>query len=562
MASSVHRYFQIFRTFFTPRASQFTLMASCWLGGLVACSAPPSSLPPAPLPSSTGTEEATQDSDRSGDRIVWLRPGDIDTLDPQRTANVFSWQIFAQVYDTLLAFDDAGQLQPHLATDWTVSEDGLGVTFTLRDGIQCHDGTVFDANDVKFTVDRALDVTRPSVTFSNWGPITAVTVVDPLTVTVEFAEPFSAFVPFMADPFASMLCDSGEEQGAMVDARHPIGTGPWRLVDWQRGEQLVLERNPAYGNGGQPVTNPGAPYMEQLVVKTEPNAYKRLAALERGEADVVVDPPIAELNAIQQNPERSLILAQNTGQSIFFQFNVHRPPFDDIRARQAIAHALNPEAAISQTWGNLVQREYCPVARGVLGNDPAFCQQKGYEYNPEKAKALLKEMGYGPDHPMQVQMLTWIGDQREAIAAVFQEQLRQVGIEAALDLMDISTLNARVKLENQRKTGPGTLDLMGWAWYDPDILYALWHSPGAYGGYTHPQLDTLLEQTRTTMDPNERLAAIQAVQAHLLEQAVVVPVYTPGWLWIYATNSDVSGFKVGPFSRPLFNDVMLSSDEM
>ncbi|NEQ96551.1 MAG: ABC transporter substrate-binding protein [Cyanothece sp. SIO2G6] len=552
----VRRSFQTFPFSFN-RLIQIALIGSC-SGWLAACSAPPTASPESIEASISQNSEENGNSHENS--IVWLRSGDIDTLDPHRTANVFSWQIFAQVYDTLLAFDEAGNLRPHLATDWHVSDDGLAVTFDLRENLLCHDGSAFDATDVKFTVDRALDVTNPSATFTNWGPIAAVQVVNPLTVTFEFAEPFSAFLPFMADPFASMLCDSAQPQETILESRNLVGTGPWQVVDWQRGQQLILERNSVYVNGGQPVENPGPPHMERLVVKTVTNAYARLAQLENGDAHVVVDPPIAELNAIQQNPERSLTLAQNTGQSVFFQFNVHRPPFNDIRARQAIAHALNPEAAIYQTWGNLVQREHCPVARGVFGNDPEFCQQIGYEYNPERAKALLNEMGYGPDNPLPVQMLTWIGDQREAIAQVFQSQLQQVGIEAELEIMDISTLNARVKLENQRKTGPGTLDLMGWAWYDPDILYALWHSPGAYGGYTHPDLDVLLAKTRTTLNPTKRLETIRAVQAHLLQQAVVVPVYTPGWLWIYATDSRVSGFKIGSFSRPLFNDVVVAND--
>ena len=501
------------------------------------------------------TVETTSVDDTSA--LVWLRPGDADTLDPHRTANVFSWQVFAQVYDTLLAFDSDGAVKPNLAEDWQVSDDGLSVTFYLHDNIQCHDGTLFSAEDVKFTADRALDRSNPSATYANWGPVTQVDVVDPFTVTFQFSEPFSAFVPFMADPFASMLCDSVTDQGATFGLQTTVGTGPWKVMDWQRGDEMILERNPVYVNFGQPVDNPGPPQVERLIVKTVTDAYSRMTELDQNQAHVIVDPPIAELNAIQQNPDLSLELAQRTGQSVFFQFTVSRPPFDDLRARQAVAYALDPEAAIFQTWGNLVQREHCPVARGVMGNDQEFCEQVGYSHDPEKAKALLKEMGYDPDNPLEVSLLTWLGDQRETIVEVFQEQLRQVGIEAELDIMDISTLNARVKLENQRKTGKGSMDLMGWAWYDPDILYPLWHSPGAYAGYTHPELDGLLQKTRRTTDPETRLDAIQAVQAHLLEQAVVVPVYTPGWLWIYATNSELDGFKIGPFSRPLFNDVTL-----
>ena len=489
--------------------------------------------------------------------LVWSRPGDTETLDPHRSSSVFSWQIFAQIYDTLLAFDEDGTIQPNLAKEWRVSDDGLSVTFSLHEDIQCHDGTPFNADDVKFTSDRALDPAYPSATHGNWGPITQVDVIDPLTVTFQFAEPFSAFLPFMADPFASMVCDSVTHLGAAFGPRRAVGTGPWQVANWRQGHELTLDRNPAYVNRGQAVDNPGAPYAEQLIVQTVPEAYTRLSDLEQHQAHVIVDPPIAELNAIQNNAELSLKLAQKTGQSVFFQFTVSRPPFDDLRARQAVAYAINPDAAIYETWGNLVQREYCPVARGVVGHDTDFCQAFSYPHDPEKATALLKEMGYGPENPLEITLLTWLGDQRESIIKVFQAQLREVGIETEIDLMDISTLNARVKLENQRKTGRGSMDMMGWAWYDPDILYALWRSPGAYEGYSHPELDEWLETMRTTTDPEQRMESIQDVQAHLLQQAVVIPVYTPGWLWIYATTSDVDGFKLGPFSRPLFNDVAL-----
>lgn len=501
-----------------------------------------------PLNDSQGTES-----------IVWLRPGDADTLDPQRSSSVFSWQVFAQIYDTLLAFDDTGAVKSNLAKEWSVSEDGLSVTFQLHENIQCHDGTPFTAEDVKFTSDRALDPAYPSATYGNWGPITQVDVVDPLTVTFQFAEPFSAFLPFMADPFASMVCDSATALGTTFGPREAVGTGPWQVKDWRQGHELILERNPIYVNRGQAVDNPGAPYTEQLIIRTVSEAYTRLNDLEQDQAHVIVDPPIAELNAIQNNADFSLQLAQNTGQSVFFQFTVSRHPFDDLRARQAVAYAINPEAAIYETWGNLVQREYCPVSRGVLGNDPEFCKAFSYPHDPEKAKALLAEMGYGPDNPLEITLLTWLGDQRESIIKVFQEQLQQVGIESDVELMDISTLNARVKLENQRKAGRGSMDMMGWAWYDPDVLHALWHSPGAYDGYSHPDLDEWLAKTRRTTDPTERMNAIQEVQAHLLQNAVVVPVYTPGWLWIYASSSDLNGFKLGPFSRPMFNDVTLSA---
>jgi peptide/nickel transport system substrate-binding protein len=238
---------------------------------------------------------------------------------------------------------------------------------------------------------------------------------------------------------------------------------------------------------------------------------------------------------------------------MFIEFAIARPPFNDARARQAIAHAINFDLVLKIVYGDLVKREKCPISRGVLGNDQAFCDRHGQDYDPEKAKALLAELGYGPDNPLEIIMMTWTGDNREKVLQVFQNQLAQVGVDASIEVMDIGTLNARVKQENNKAEGPGTLDLMGWTWFDPDVLYLLWHSPGAYDGYNDPELDALLEKTRTTVDRDAREKVVQQVMKHLLENAVHVPVYTPGWLWMYATRAELQGFKVGPFNRPLFN---------
>lgn len=488
------------------------------------------------------------------DEAIWARPGDIDILHPHRTTDVYSWQVMDQLYDTLLAFDDEGNLRPNLAREWQVSEDGLTVTFWLNEDIRCHDGTDFNADDVAFTMSHALDPERPSLTRPNWGAIANVEVIDPLQVAVQFSEPFGAFLPFMADPFASMVCDTTTEPESDDELEVAVGTGPWQVQRWTPKKELVLKRNPDYVNYGRPVDNPGAPYLERLIIQPMPEALSRLSALRWGDAHVITDLPLDEVERIRQNADVTLHVAENTGQSIFFEFTVVRPPFNDIRARQAIAHAINPEAAIAETFGDLVKREHCPVADGVIGNDPEWCKAHDYDYDPERAQALLAEMGYGPDNLLSINLITWTGDQREELLEVFRDQLATVGIDATFDSMDISTLNARVRLENEQLEGEGTVDLMGWAWYDADILHALWHSPGAYGGYHSPELDALLQQMRRATNSQTRLEAIRAVQAYLLEQAIVIPVYTPGWLWVYASNAHLEGVKIGAFNRPLFND--------
>lgn len=493
------------------------------------------------------------DAQAQEDAVVWARDGDIDSLDPHRATSTLSRMTWYQIYDSLLEFDLQGNLVPALAKDWNVSEDGRQITFTLNEGILCHDGAPFTSADVVYTVERALSDDNPSLTKASWGPIEQVEAIDDLTVRFNLAEPFSAFVPFMADEFTSMLCLGNEAAGDAFGTSVAIGTGPWSFVSWEQGSEIVLASNPDYQNFGRPVENTGAPHMD-LVIRTLPEGQTRLAGLNTGELDVIV-PPVEAVPEILENPDLKFLSVDVTGHNMFLEFSSARAPFDDVRARLAVAHALDLDMALDIVFDGLVQRELCPVSSGIFGNDQDFCAQCTPGYDPARSQELLEELGFGEDNPLQMTLLTWTGDNRGRMLEVFQNQLAQVGIQAGIEIMDIGTLNARVQQENLRDGGPGTMDLMGWTWFDPDILYLLWHSPGAYQGYNTPELDALLEETRTTSDPEARLAVVQEVMRHLLEEAVHVPVYSPGWLWMYATRADVEGFKLGAFDRPLFNDV-------
>jgi peptide/nickel transport system substrate-binding protein len=490
-----------------------------------------------------------------GSELVWARYGDIDSLDPHRATSTLSMQVWDQIYETMLAFDADGKPQPHFAKSWTVSDDGLSYTFALQSGVTCHDGTPFDANDVKFTVDRAFDSAHPSLTKTSWGPVSGVQVLDPLTVKFTFSSRFGAFIPFLADSFSSIVCDTNTAD--TFGSSTAIGAGPFKLVKWVKGDVVELAKNPAYRNFGKPVANMGPPHLDTLIVKTVPEPQTRLAGLRTGEVHVA-EPPFDDVPAIKKSGELGIVVAANTGQNVFWEFTISRPPFNDIRARQAVAYATDPQLAIDIIYGGLSQREWCPIARGVFGNDQEFCKKYGYPYDPEKAKALLGEMGYGPDKPLETTMFVWTGGNRHKLAEIFQNQLAQVGIKANIEIMDIGTMNARVKEQNEMKEGgPGTFDMMTWSWYDPDILYALWHSPGAYSGFNNPELDAMLEETRTTIEPAARLEKVQAVIKYLMQNAVHIGLYTPGWEWVFAVRPEVKGFKVGAFLHPMFNDVMV-----
>ncbi len=490
--------------------------------------------------------------------IVWARYGDIDTLDPHKATSTLSLQTWSLIFDTLLATDKDGNPVPNMAESWTVNDAGTEYTFKLHDGITCHDGSPLDATDVKYTVDRAFDDADPSVTKASWGPITSAEVVDPLTVKLTLETPFVALVPFLADSFSSILCDSNEGAEGFGTTT-AIGSGPWKLVSWTKGDKITLARNDDYTNFGKLAENKGAPYMDGLVITVVPEPQTRLAALKTGEVDIA-EPPFDDVAMLKDSGELDIVVAENTGQNVFWEFAVHRPPFNDKRARQAVGHATDAAAAINLIYGDLSLPEACPVSRGVFGNDQDVCLEYRTNYDPEKAKALLAELGYGPDKPLETAMLVWTGGNRQKLAEVFQAQLAEVGIKADIEMMDIGTMNARVRQENETAEGKGSMDMMTWSWYDPDILYALWHSPGAYRGYTTPELDAMLEKTRVLTDPDERKAAVQAVFKVLLEDGIHIPLYTPGWEWVFAVRPEVEGFHVAPFVYPVFNDVKIAED--
>jgi peptide/nickel transport system substrate-binding protein len=494
---------------------------------------------------------------QAGGAVVWATAFDPDSLDPSKTTTWESFVAFSQVYDTLLYIDPDGKVVPNMARSWEVSADGLTYTFHLNDGIKCSDGSSLTSEDVKYSMDHYFDPKSPAVLKSGFGPVESVETPDPLTVRFRLKTSFAAFLSFVGEGFASILCKNNQNFGTNFGSgTSAIGSGPFMVKEWVKGDHLTLVPNPHYVNYGRSSENKGPPKLDQLIMRRMSEAQSRLAALKTNEVQIAT-PPMEDIDAVKSSPDMKLMTAGKTGQTIFFEFAISRPPFNDERARKAIAYAIDPEAAIDLVFGDISKREKCAIGPGVYGYDEEWCATVSLGHDPEKAKALLKELGYGPERPLEVIMMTWPDDNREKIAQVFQNQLAEVGIKADLQTMDIGTLNARVKQENETKSGKGTFDMMGWAWFDPDILYNLWHSPGAYSGYQTKELDALLDASRTTLDPAARFEVVRKVQEYLISKAVQVPLYSPSWNWLYAVRNEVSGFKVDSFDRPVFTDISI-----
>lgn len=487
--------------------------------------------------------------------LVWGRYSDIESLDPTKITNILSKQVLDQIYDTLLTFDQQGQIRSNLAKSWAVSRDGKQYTFKLHPQIKCHDGTNFDAQAVKFNIDRAINPETGNKTRASWGPIQNVDVIDPLTVQVNFSEPFASFLPFLADTFSSMICPSSIDKFTLNFGNEgTIGTGPLKFDRWQQGEFMVLSPFAEYKNLGRPVTNSGVLKFPQLFMKIMPEAKSRWQALENGQINFT-DVEIGQIDQVKANPQLTLHTATNTGQIVFLQFTNNKP-FDQKNLREAVALAVNPEIVVKEAFANNYQAEKCVIPAPLVGNQENFCNTTSFIHDPERAKTILAEQGYNLENPLEVNLWTWRGDQRERAIASMEKQLATIGIRAISESFDIGTLNAKIKEANNNPSGKPTIIMSGWSWFDPDFLANLWGSPGFLDGFHNTQLDALLREMQGTTRPIERSAKITAVQQYLFNNAVMIPLYSPGWLSHYVSKN-ISGLQVGVFNRIFLNDVQV-----
>ena len=484
--------------------------------------------------------------------IVFARSQDADSLDVARVSTTISFQVMQQIYDNLLNLDAKGKVVGGLAASYTASPDNMTFTFTMRPNIKCHDGTAFDAKAAKWNIDRAVDPKTGSSNASSYGSITS-TEVNGDVLTVKLSKPYSPLPTFLGSAQALMMCPA-TIQGSDVK---PVGTGPWKFVEWVRNDRLVLARNPDYVNVNPLVTNPGAPYAQRLIFRVVPEGPSRMAALKTGEVNFA-EPSLEDAADLAKDKNYTVYTgAGRTGQLAYIGFTDKIPPLNDVRVRRAIGYAVDRNAMVDIGFNGLVEASPCPVAPGLLGYDPSKCAEWATSYDPEKAKALLKDAGYGPDKPLNMTLSVSPLQGWDESDVVMQQELASVGINVKIEQRQFATWVDYMTGKNQETTGTPAIWTMGMSGPDPDYLVFLFQPPGYAGqGIDNPELQKMLVDQRALSGP-AREAKVLEIQKLLLTNAYEVPLFTPGWFWLAASKSNVTGFKQGYNVMPLFNDVKL-----
>jgi len=489
----------------------------------------------------------------SADRLVVARSTDAVSLDPARTSEIESLEVAEQVYGRLVRFA-AGRLEPEpdLAVSWTVSDDGTLWTFDLRPGVRFHDGTPFDADAVVFSFERQIIPEHPAheadfVWTRAYHNIRRVRAVSPLRVQFEIDRPYAPFLANLAMGPAAIVSPTAVRHWGREFGRHPVGTGPYRFVEWIPGDRITLERNPDYWD-----TPARTRY---LVLLAMPDSRQRLLALESGAADVIQQLAPDDLPLVRLHPDLRLAMAPAALVS-YLAMNTQRRPLNDPRIRRAIAHAIRREALVKLVYQGLGIPAIGPLPPNVWG---ARSDVVTYPYDPVRARKLLAEAGWQGDRepPLKLFAPSSASQYMPAparVAGIIKKCLGEVGIAVDVILSDPT--------DHQRALWAGEHDLALHGWFndngDPDsFLYTLLDSDNTTGsrpsniafssnGWFH---DVIGMAQRTT-DRTERERLYSQAQAILAIDVPWVPLAHSKV--VFGERTSIRGLVVQPSAMGLY----------
>ncbi|BAS27272.1 peptide ABC transporter substrate-binding protein [Limnochorda pilosa] len=475
------------------------------------------------------------------DTLVVGMDEDAVTMDPMNFRHRQTETILRNVYDGLVTRTPDMRVVPELAESWEQPDDTTWI-FHLRRGVTFHDGTPFTAEDAAYSINRIVrDGAMGGQTSPRkglLGQVTGAEVVDEYTLKIETDGPWPALLSFL--PFHMMV--PSETGDRMIEK--PVGTGPFRFVEWQKGQRVVLARYDDYYGGSPELPPVGPAQVKRVIFQALPEPASRLAALRAGEIDIMTDVPVDQMGAVEADPNLQVLTVNGT-RSFFMGMNVTKPPFDDVRVRRAVNLAVDVQAIVDGVLNGLATRTSTLLSPQAFGFDESL---EAYAYDPEAARELLQEAGVGSGLSITVDTMP---DNRPA-AEVIAYYLEQVGIRTRIQSWgDYGAMVDAIK-QGRRDAW---VDSWGNATLDPsDIAEPKLRTGGRgnYSGYSNPRVDELLTLAARTTDQEARQDAYREMQAIVHEDAPMLF----GWVAqdLYAVNRRIENWEPSPDSRINLHD--------
>ncbi len=503
---------------------------------LLGISAAAGSLAVSPLwrPSAAAQDDcATPGEGQGGGSLTVGQIQDFTSFDPFQLLFI-NYPIMHQLYDRLVAMDHELTVQPSLAESWELSEDGLGITFTLRQGVTFHNGRAFEAADVVANIERAQNEETGGNIYAKVQTIASVEAPDASTVVVAFSEP----TPNVFDIFDSISIIAPEAFENVQ--RAPVGTGPFQFTEWIPGEQVVMTKHDGYWREGQP-------YLDELIIKPYADGETLTLALESGQVDVGISLPYT--NAQRMSDNADLTIERGQEGALLYVLVINPPdasqedtPLSNPQVRQAINHAMNRQAIVDQALFGVGS----PTVVAFPSTSIAYFEDltDQFAFDLDAARALLEEAGYADGFDMEILAPTNYPELVN-MGQILAADLAQIGINATITPTEAAVWTPQLLAGDYQ----ATFTFIGRSHKDPLGLFdnspfrinnsPVWPEGDFPEGYAEA-----ITGASTTVDPDARVEHFRALNEIMLEQSVQIPI---SWKYtLFGWRNDVHGVDWSP----------------
>jgi len=451
--------------------------------------------------------------------------------------------VTSKVMEGLLYLDNELKPQPLLAQAWDISPDGLTYTFKLRPNVKWHDGQPFTSADVSYTILEVLKKVHPRGRTA-FAKVTAVETPDPLTAVIKLSQPAPPMLTALASSYESPMVPkhlfAGTDPSANPYISKPVGTGPFVFKEWKKGDYILLEKNTNYWQAGKPT-------LQRIVFRIISDASARAASFETGEGHIggLSPIPLTDMPRIAKNPALSIETRGYAYMSpyMLMEVNLRKPPLNDVRVRQAIAHAIDRARMTQVVWLGYGQPAVSPIPSQVTTFHSTDLPK--YEFNPEKAKKLLDDAGLKPGPNGMRFKITHdfipFGSEYQRTGEFIKQQLSRVGIDVELRSQDLPSFLRRAYTEYDFDT----TSLYYGAFADPTqgVQRLFWSKAIQKGvvftnntGYNSPEMDRVLESAQGENDPVKRKALYLEMQRIAMTDLPVIPLMETRFLTISSSK--------------------------
>ncbi|MET7418633.1 ABC transporter substrate-binding protein [Dactylosporangium sp. NPDC005555] len=473
-----------------------------------------------------------------GGKLTWAIETEPITFNPHQYAQAKARLLVWNSFEALLTHDDKGGYLPWLATSWEASPDGLTYTFKLRDGVTFHDGEKFDASAVKANLDQLLVAGyAPGVASTQLKYFKDAEVIDPRTIAVHLKQPDVVILDFFASPQGAQVSPKSlKSPDLKAGGPSVVGTGPFILDRYTKGQEVHYTKNPAYAWAPANAGHQGPAYLDEVTYRFLKESSVRVGALTSGQVDVIEGVPATEQELVKSDPNLRFAKQLNSGTAYNLYFNLTHAPFDDIRVRQAFRDAVDVDAVLQGVYRGTATRAWSLLSPSGPFYEPAV--EKTYGNNPTEASKLLDEAGWtakdGEGYRTKdgkrltariVLSAPFVRDKRDILAQAVQAAVKQTaGIDLQVKVVDQGTAADAI--------AKGEFEVFDNSRADTDAGAAInlivpKGAPINRHGFTDPELEKLITEAAATGDAAKRKAAYSTVQKVLIDKAVLLPLYAP-----------------------------------